>query len=74
MASKQVRSETIFGTTSIQAEKSNCHKRLSGSQRDPKEVHILYNEKPLNGFGFKRKGLRSKHKFKPKCNFLIFPD
>ena len=44
------------------------------SQRNPEKVHILHKEQPLSGFEMKQKGLRLKHTFGPKCNFLIIPD
>ena len=36
---------------------------------NPKDALILWIEQPLNGFGMKQKGLRSKHAFGPKYNF-----
>jgi len=42
-----------------------------GNQWNPEKFHILRKEQPLSGLRMKQKGLRSKHAFEPKYNFLI---
>jgi len=44
MVLKEIRTETIFGTISVQAEKLNCCRGPLGNQWNPEGAPVLYKD------------------------------